>query len=262
MRQEFVPTTHGKVSVCREGSGRPLVLLHTNGHSWREFEDVVGEFSGTHEVIAWDMPGQGDSDPIGPGVGIDDYADRLAEVLDALDIGQAVVAGCSVGAFVAASLAARQPERVSAAGLIELQFQELGFWTQEPLWNLVEKLFAIPTQTMDQVQPRFESKIDDEHLMRWNIDRNKAGTHSMLGVMWATRAYDIAATVRQITQPVLALFGSTSPTVGSKENAAAWLHEGAEVSVVDDCGHFLTVDQPERFVSEINALLARADWAG
>lgn len=258
INQEFVRTSKARVRITRVGSGAPLVLLHTNGHSWHEFAPVLDDLATEHELIIWDMVGQGDSDPVPADFSIDDHTDVLVEVLDALDVGPATIVGCSVGAFIAAALAVRAPERVRAVGLVELQFRELGFWASDQMWSLVEQSFAIPTQAREQVQPRFESQLSDEALVRWNIDRNKAGTRSLLGVMWAIREYDIQAVVPRITQPVLALFGTAGPTAPSEANARDWLPEHAEVVVIDGAGHFLTADQPARFVEEI-LRLARSD---
>ena len=116
MHQQFVGTSIGRVRVTRVGSGDPLVLLPTNGHSWHEFAAIVDQLQ-QRELVIWDTPGQGDSDPAPPGMTIDRYADVLVEVLDALAITRAVVTGCSVGAFIAASLATRYASRVSAVGL-------------------------------------------------------------------------------------------------------------------------------------------------
>lgn len=256
--QRFVKTSTGRVLVTRAGSGTPLVLLHTNGHSWHEFAPVLDDLTARHDVILWDMPGQGDSDPVPAGFSIDDYATALIEVLEALDVPPAAVAGCSVGAFIAAAVAVRAPGRVTAVGLIELQFRELGFWASDQMWSLVERSFAIPTQSREQVQPRFASELDDEALVRWNIDRNKAGSRGLLSVMWAIREFDIQALVPRITQPVLALFGRAGPTAASEANARAWLPDHAEVVVVDGAGHFITADQPAAFVDAV-LRIAEAD---
>ena len=110
--EQFVGTSAGAVFVHRQGSGEPLILLHSNGHSWREFEGSLAPLAARFEVIAWDMPGQGRSDPIHPRTSVERQADLLVEVMDDLEIERAYVAGSSIGAFIAAALAARAPERV------------------------------------------------------------------------------------------------------------------------------------------------------
>jgi pimeloyl-ACP methyl ester carboxylesterase len=204
------------------------------------------------------MPGQGDSDPTEPGYGIDDYADQLVEVMDSLGIDRAAVAGSSVGAFIAVSLAARHPDRVTATGLIELQFRERAFWEGEEMWDLVQRMFSIPTQTREAVAPRFEAEIDDAFVLNWNIDRNKAGTAELLRAMWAIRTYDLKQVVAKLSPPVVAIFGDSGPTVGSLENAKAWLPEQARTVVVEGSGHFLAHDRPDALESELRALLQAA----
>jgi 3-oxoadipate enol-lactonase len=256
MHQQFVVTSTGRVRVTRVGSGDPVVLLPTNGHSWHEFAAIADRLP-QRELVIWDTPGQGDSDPAPPGMTIDRYADVLVEVLDALGIERAVVTGCSVGAFIAASIATRHASRVSAVGLVELQFRELGFWATDEMWSLVERMFSVPTQSIEQVQPRFVRPIDDAHLERWNIDRNKAGTRSLLEVMWAIRAFDLPPVLADISQPVTAVFGDSGPTVASKGNAERWLPGQAEVVVIEGAGHFIAHDQPQAFARVVERLWAQ-----
>jgi len=257
MRQSFVVTGTGRVRVTRFGSGAPIVLLPTNGHSWHEFHALVDHFP-DNELIIWDTPGQGDSDPTPPGISIDGYTELLIEVMDQLGVEEAPIVGCSIGAFIAACAAVRYPDRVSGVGLVELQFRELGFWESEQMWSLVERMFSVPSQTMEQVEPRFVRPIDAAHLERWNIDRNKAGTRALLDVMWAIRSFDVAPIVGDITQPVRAIFGSEGPTVASTENAQEWLPKHAQIDVVKDAGHFIAFDQPGELASLIKELAGAA----
>ena len=50
----------------RIGSGEPLVLLHALGLSRRTWDPVVPALSEHFEVIAVDLPGFGDSEPMPP----------------------------------------------------------------------------------------------------------------------------------------------------------------------------------------------------
>ncbi len=258
IREASVSTRLGRVAFRIAGSGPAVVLLHSNGHSWREFTPVLQDLAQDFEVFAWDQPGHGDSEPCAETTGIDEFAAALEECLEALSVERAVIVGCSVGGMIAASIGARDPDRVAALAMIETHFGGPEAWSSPALWEQVERTFAIPTQDRAEVAPRFVAEISDDDLMRWNIDRNRAGSRTMMGVMKAIAAYDIAASAGAITVPTLALFGDQGPTVATRPAAESLLGESAEVVTVEAAGHFVTHDRPVELAAALRRLLARS----
>lgn len=238
----FIRLSGGTVHVRLSGGGRPLLMLHSNGLSWHESAAVIERLEADHEVIAWDMPGQGDSDPIPWDLSIDDYADTAAELLTELEVEPALVVGTSVGAFIAMSLARRRPDLVAGLCLIEFQFAGPAWFAAN--WETVERLFAVPTMSRDAVDGRLVHPSTDALFARWNIDRNKAGSRSMMGVMRAIGRYDVAEAVRAIETPVVAVFGNSGPTAANASAVEACLDGRGRVELVADAGHFVSIDQP------------------
>jgi pimeloyl-ACP methyl ester carboxylesterase len=108
-----------RVHLVERGVGPPLLLVHgypSNGTAWRA---VAERLTGSFATIAPDMVGFGLSTrrPRGPLDG-GAYADRLAALLDALEIRRAHVAGLSWGGSVAQRLAVRHPDRVQRLVLV------------------------------------------------------------------------------------------------------------------------------------------------
>lgn len=112
----------GTLLACEvSGEGRPIVLLHglTATRRYVVMGSKLLERSG-HRVIAYDARGHGHSQPA-PRKDAYTYAhlsDDLLCVLDRLEIGQATIAGASMGAHTALRFALERPERVAALGLI------------------------------------------------------------------------------------------------------------------------------------------------
>lgn len=109
------------------GSGTPVVLLHGLASQRRFWNLVVpglvGPGGGGVPVVAVDQRGHGDSqrpaaDTAG-GYSVSTCAHDLANALDALGIGPAVVVGHSWGGSVALAFAAEHPERVRAVVAID-----------------------------------------------------------------------------------------------------------------------------------------------
>jgi pimeloyl-ACP methyl ester carboxylesterase len=250
----FVETSTGVVHVHRRGAGDPLVLMHANGHSWHEFGESIPVLAESHDVLAWDMPGQGWSDPVHPRTSVNGYADILLEVLDALAIERATFVGSSIGAFIAISLGARDPARVSGLGLVEFQFREKAWWADN--WSMIESGFAVPTQRLEEVAPRFVRDVDAAFLTRWNVERNLASSRGLIGVMWAIREFDVHAGVRAMSIPALVVFGGEGPTITCRPQLEPLLPAGSRVEVVPDAGHFVAIDQPQLFAEVIGRIPA------
>jgi len=95
------------------GMGLPFVFQHGLGGS---LEQPFSLFTPPNEVrmIAMDSRGHGQTEPLGPveQISLARFADDVCQLLDFLQISQAVVGGISMGAAVALNLALRFPDRV------------------------------------------------------------------------------------------------------------------------------------------------------
>ncbi|MEJ8570082.1 alpha/beta hydrolase [Microbaculum marinum] len=101
-----------------EGDGGPLlVLVHEMGGSIETWDEVVPAFTDRFRVLRFDFRGYGQSEKITGAITLEELADDLKALLDALGLDEpAVVAGIAVGAALSAGFAAWYPDRV--AGLV------------------------------------------------------------------------------------------------------------------------------------------------
>ena len=100
----------------REGAGEPLVLVHGLGSSWRAWKPVIPALADRHEVIALDLPGFGASPPLRDREAtVPALADAIEAELEALGVGDAHVAGFSMGGWIALELARRGRVRSAVA---------------------------------------------------------------------------------------------------------------------------------------------------
>jgi 3-oxoadipate enol-lactonase len=100
-----------------EGSGDPLVLIPylSADHACYAFQ--TPEYSTHFTRVAVDLRGTGRTDkPAGP-YSMEQSADDVASLMDAIGIDRAYVAGVSFGAAVGMWLAAKYPERVASLSL-------------------------------------------------------------------------------------------------------------------------------------------------
>ena len=129
----------------RSGSqgGAAVFLLHGVGSNASSFAPLMEALDPSLDIYAWDAPGYGASQPlVTESPHPSDYADALADVLDALELDRVVLVGHSLGSLFAGSFAATRPDRITGLALLS---PALGY--------RVETGGALP--------PNVQSRIDD-----------------------------------------------------------------------------------------------------
>lgn len=94
------------------GSGKPLLMIHGNGGSIKNFENNIAYFSKKYKVIVADSRDQGKSRDQGDSLSFEMMADDEAALLDTLHIKAAYIIGWSDGGINALLLAMRHPKKV------------------------------------------------------------------------------------------------------------------------------------------------------
>ncbi len=114
IKRAFLDTEDGQIHYRIGGEGEPLILLHQNTKSSDEYRELMPILMKEKKlVIAMDFMGFGESDKPPRMYYIEDYAKTVTLLLDKLGIKKANLLGHHTGAFVAAEVAAKYPERVN-----------------------------------------------------------------------------------------------------------------------------------------------------
>jgi lipase len=108
------------LAVSRAGNGpEPVVCLHGITAQHRAFNAATRLLGPSRGLVGVDLRGRGDSDKPESGYGLEAHAADVVRVLDHLGLREAVLAGHSMGAFVALKTALAYPERVRALVLLD-----------------------------------------------------------------------------------------------------------------------------------------------
>jgi pimeloyl-ACP methyl ester carboxylesterase len=119
LRSYTVALENGLSVPCVEHgdpAATPLLLLHGLTDSWRSFEPVLSKFPASIRAIAFTQRGHGEAAKPAGGFAPTDFASDAVGLMDRLGIDRAVIAGHSMGSFIAQRIAIDHPERV--AGLV------------------------------------------------------------------------------------------------------------------------------------------------
>jgi pimeloyl-ACP methyl ester carboxylesterase len=242
----------------RRGWQQPsLVLLHgisSGAASWLHTALCLAD---KHHVLAWDAPGYGHSSPLEqPAPRAADYAVRLRETLDTLEVDRCIVVGHSLGALAACELAQLDPRRL--AGLVLLS-PARGYGADPDAAQRVrsERLSALKAEGVAGLAARIDQRLVSASAsekvrawVRWNASRMTAGGYA--------QAVEMLVAGRLIAPPagipVQVHVGEADmvTTPASCEQAARAL--GASFRTIPGAGHASPAEQP----AAVAGLLAAA----
>lgn len=119
MTRKTIITKHfSNVSYSRSGAGEAIMLLHgfpLDGNIWSE---IVEDLSRKFTVLIPDFPGIGDSILDDENTNIEQLAEIVPAILEKEGFENCVLAGHSMGGYVALAAAARFPEKLKGLALL------------------------------------------------------------------------------------------------------------------------------------------------
>jgi pimeloyl-ACP methyl ester carboxylesterase len=233
------------------GPGPVVVLLHgfpLDRMSWTHQKSSIGAI---YRVILPDLRGHGTSAAPDGVYAVDDLADDVLELLDALQLDEPVVlGGLSMGGYVALSIVARFPERVKALLLMDTRASADTPEAARQRLELAGRVEASGKvdEVIDAMIPRL--------FTRQTFDRDPALIARVHSQMARTPARAVAGTLRglasrpdrtellgSIRVPTLVLAGADDAIVPVEEaRTMAAQIPGATFAVIPDAGHLAPLE--------------------
>ena len=117
--EQIIKSFDYKIYTKIEGTGRPLLMLHSLWGSQILFDKIVKPFSDKYKIIRIDFPGHGNSDSPLKNFTFEEFADVLNEVLNQIGIEEKInFLGHSMGGFAALAFAKKYPQKTASLILI------------------------------------------------------------------------------------------------------------------------------------------------
>lgn len=117
---KFLKIDNTDIHYKREGSGKPILLLHgicDSLHTWRHWK--IGLNNEGYELISIDLPGYGLTGKWDRPYSTENYLDLIKKILEKLDVDQKVtIIGNSLGGYMAWNYAIKYPKQVDKLVLI------------------------------------------------------------------------------------------------------------------------------------------------
>lgn len=257
-------STGVEIAYYDSGAGRPLVLLHSFGHNknmW--FPQLTYFLERGFRVVAPDMPGHGDStfDPAHHSV--DQIARSYAELLTSIGVRRAIVAGISMGGYVALRMWAHNRDLIGALVLsntkAERDSDEIVGRRRSQIANIHEHGLAefirtgAPRRLSAATLDRRPWVLDSITMMNFTVSAEaNAATLEAMAVK-----PDDTATLATIDVPTLITSGSDDIFI--PKTAAGVLEQGirgARLRVIQDTGHVSNLENPTEYNRVLDEFLA------
>lgn len=247
------------INVVRQGSGKPLLLVHGLGSHWRNWESVLPTLSAQREVIALDLPGFGDSAPLAEETTIATLTDSVQAFIAEHDLDDIDVVGSSMGARMVLEMARR-----GHAGTV-VALDPGGFWTDTQV-KVFGATVGASIALVRRIQPLLpaltRSRIGRTALLLqfsakpWQLPGDLV-LQELRSFARATRLDEALRALvhgpKQEGAPAGSLRGRVAIGWGRKDRVtsasqatrAQALFPDATLYWFDDCGHFPHWDQPD-----------------
>ena len=259
--------TRDGVNVYYEelGAGDPtLVFLHpwsTNHFIWANQLQV---FSTSHRCITVDHRGHGHSDKPEGGYAIGEMAADVVAILDQCGVDKAVLIGNSIGGMVAMQTSLDAPDRVIANLILSSGTNMAAGQPPEVAEAMQQDWRGVFSALLDSAVSAKSKAARPEILDFMDACfRNEANFTE--GVFWSSVAdpngvfnWNITEQLKDIKQPTLILAGTEDGATPVESNQLlADNIPNAEIKIYEEIGHFLQLENPQAFNSDLQGFLQK-----
>jgi len=236
------------------GSGVPIIFLHGFSLDSRMWQPQIDRFSKNHTVIVFDARGHGKSDSPETGYSREDRTTDLRNLLDYLRFSKVHLVGFSMGGGDALSFAIDHQERLHSLTLVGSvasgwqPLQRLRDFSRAAKESGVEEARQ---QYMDSVLSYYDRRHSQVRKIMENIIADFKGGPWLDPMRGRYEKRDDTALAAGIKVPTLIMVGQHDIFF---RKLAGQLHEtikGARLEILQDAGHMLTLESPERFNSKL-----------
>ncbi|HLM61078.1 MAG TPA: alpha/beta fold hydrolase [Pyrinomonadaceae bacterium] len=267
-------------NYIRRGAGKPLLLIHGIGGSWRSWQTILDDLALERSVIAVNLPGHGDTPPLNGETTIATLADAVTEFLGDNDLTGVDAVGSSMGARLVLELARRGG---ILGGVVSLD--PGGFWQgwQIPYFYHSVNLSIKLVRALQPVMPQIANSAIGRSLLLaqfspspWRLvpevvleEMRSFANSPVFDELLYNLAYgeeQKGAPRNSITKPLVIGWGRRDLVCfPSQARRALAKFPDAQLYWFDRCGHFPQWDRPAetvRLILDATSQNEIAEWRG
>lgn len=249
-----------------EGGGEPLLLVHAFPLNSAMWERQIAALAGARRVIAPDLRGFGATELGDAEVGMDQYADDLAALLDQLGLERVALAGLSMGGYISFAFLRRHRDRVAGLVLADTRAQpdtEEGRQGRYKNAQLAEE--QGPGAIADQLLPKLLAPSAPQALrdeLRGIIEANdgRAIAAALRAMAARPDSTPLLSTIAVPTVIVVGAEDTLTPPEDSRRMRDAI--SGSRLTEIRGAGHMSNMEKPDAFNAAVESLWERQSQRG
>lgn len=253
----------------RVGAGAPMLIVHGGPGMHHSLYHTLDDLGALRELIYFDHRGHGRSGPLPDGpIDMKLFADDAVALADRLGFGRFDVFGHSFGGWVAQQIAVDHPERVSALIVAGTTPGQLGH-TESPDDDqgppmpdeIAELMSRRPASDAELIEiygalGPYLVRMGDPAVFVQALDEKLVSADSMVRVFDALGRWSVVDRLASVSCPTLAIAGRRDDfcSVQQLERIVRRV-PGAELVVFEQSGHFMWLEERDRFFDVVGAWL-------
>lgn len=243
--------------------GAPVVVFsHSIGATLDMWDAQVAALAGRYRCLRYDTRGHGASEVVPGPATVDDLADDLAGLLDALGLARAHVVGLSLGGMTGQAFALRHPDRLDRLALLATSAEmDKAAWRQR-IETVTTKGYA-PFIDGIMVPRWFTPAFAEAHPevvagFRARMMANDPVGYAACANVIAT--LDLLPRIAGIKAPTLIMVGAEDPaTPVAMSETIRGLVRHAEMVIVPGAAHIVAVEAADIVNSYLDGFLSRSE---
>lgn len=251
-----------KLEYVEKGNakGIPVIFLHGITDSWHSFESVLQYLPANIHAFAISQRGHGDSERPADGFLPKDFADDVAAFIREKKLGPVIIAGHSMGGFNAQQFAILYPKLTKGLVIID---SDAGFRDNPGMNEFYQEVMkmkgSIDREYMDGFQKAtLAIPINPDYYETLVSEGMKCPVRVFQGALTGIMETDLVKDLKKVSAPTLIFWGDKDAfCLRAGQDVMKKNIKNSRLIIYEGTGHALHWEQPQRFVKDLTAFIAK-----
>ena len=262
------------------GRGRAMILIPGLGCPGDVWDQTVAHYKDRYEMHVLSLAGFA-GQPRVPGPFLDKVREGLAAYIREKKLSRPIIAGHSLGGFVALDLAAHYPDLPGKLVILDSYPLLAGVADPDTTTEAAKKMSAQARTMLEQqpqeqwemviksgmqTRPMVSTDADLQRVIEWSLKSDRSATTDAMVELYAG---DLREDVAKIKAPTLVMgtwigwkpMGATRESVDSNLRKQYAKLEGVRIEITDTARHFIMWDDPKWMFAQMDSFLKPAKMA-
>lgn len=245
-------TKNGHISYSESGHGQTIVLIHAFPTDQQLWVPQIEGLNKYFHIITIDLWGFGHSEATdGKAIPMDNYAEEIKQLLDKLHIQNAIIAGESMGGYIALAFLKNYPDKT--AGLILSDTQAIA---DSPETKIKREASAIDilehgtTLFINNFMTKALSSAANEETKQFlkNILSRQSQTAMASALRGMALREDASNVLANTSSNILIITGEQDILISPQQSYAMHkLAKNSQMVIIKNAGHLSSLEQPDQW---------------